>query len=140
MTKLSDWTDWSLITNLSLMYIGIFAFQKFLSSHVLVIYIFLKNAYFIYIFKMIVITCLFYFLWFAIPHRAYTGFPAVSGVKNPPANAGDTGLIRGSRRVGHDWACMWHDPRAYTSSYLVLFTYTFSFLLLKTVRIATLDL
>ena len=29
---------------------------------------------------------------------AYVGFPAGSVVKNPPANAGDVGLIPGSRR------------------------------------------
>ena len=31
-------------------------------------------------------------------NRSYMGFPGGSGVKNPLANAGDLGLIPGSRR------------------------------------------
>lgn len=34
-----------------------------------------------------------------IPHcKVYEGFPGNSGVKNPPANAGDVGSITGSGR------------------------------------------
>ena len=155
------------------MYIGIFAFQKFLSWVMSWLFVFFLKMLISSIFSKLLLAY-FIFLWFKIPHRAYIGLSyCLSGkesscqcrrhrfdlwVRKVPMEeetASHSSILSGkipwieepgrlqsmgSQRVEHDWACMWHDLRAYTSSYLVLFTYTFSFLLLKIVRKATLDL